>query len=383
MDPLVVVARHVLAGQIVDIPSTLERVRSLTQHVTAPLESCRLFLTIPQDDPDLYMVGLKLQAVIRNRLKDRIYLADAAWMLSLAILKDLQLDSKQAKAVGKVSKYWSTKRRPRITRGTAREEVLAYQQACAEAQENLAILEGAIKTGKSRPAEQAEDTLEAGGFRLINTGAFSDKVMLEAQQAVEKATQLLRQHGLGKVIYGDIQVTKQVSRAAVLAFYMRSSDEMFVKAGAKRANLLATILHELGHRLHHKFLSSKDGAIKDLYRKYNTQRALRHDRIEKPPVGDELPYKKMILVVQTVIGEKVVLKPKGAELERATYSVPLRTYHELKDNGGKDGGLGSTEGFPTQYASTSAEEMLAELVCFYCLDKLGHGQRDDLEEIIK
>jgi hypothetical protein len=259
-------------------------------------------------------------------------------------------------------------------------ETLQAQIANAEA----AIVKGQLH---SDPEVAVKTKIQVGGFTIVNTGGFDDETMHKAAEVVEKAEKALTGHGLGKVCYGDILISKSINRKKnVMAFYVISSDEMFVRADIPAdPDHVRYVCHELAHRLDHKFLPSKKKAKAELYYKIRFS-------AEKPPlphIGDEVPYQGKTLKVHGY-GEHNSIKmvdPSEQGVEAAPgsplqlkhqYTAPLETVARWMGWKPKDTSLG----FVTHYASTDIDENFAEMVSFYVLDKLSKPLTELLEPIL-
>lgn len=138
-------------------------------------------------------------------------------------------------------------------------------------------------------------------FRIVNTGGFPISTMQAVQKIVDRAAELIDQYGFGHLCYGDVSVTQTVMRNSnVLAFYMGSDDTLFVRANLKgvEGTALSTIIHEIAHRLDHKFmrkglmgLGSTASKVMKLYRNY--QDAITPDVVggrSKPYTNDVIEY---------------------------------------------------------------------------------------------
>lgn len=308
------------------------------------------------------------------------------WVLSLAVLQQFNLPTPLRRKIEQTAKYWASKQSPKTkkNKGVGIEDrydftISLYLDQLETVREQHAAILDALAKGKVM--SEGNGKIQAGPFTLVNTGGFSDEIMNDVANTVQKAAALLTQHGLGKVCYGEILVSKKVGRANVLAFYLKDSDEMFVRAGLRiNVDSIRTIIHELGHRLHRKFLAGKDREISSLYAKYNTRKTLRLDNPEPPPIGDSVPYKGKEIFVTRIdrLKGKVWLGEPGGNPDR--YSIPLRDYALFK--GSAPSAEPNPKGFVTPYAGKSPEENLAEMVSFYCMDKLSSEQVEDLEVIL-
>ncbi len=342
---------------------------------------------------DQLLAGERLIAVARNVTTNDFFVwFRGMWVLSLSVLQQFSLPAPIRRKIEQTAKYWATKQSPRSKRdrSTAVEDrygntISLYLEQLGTVREQYAAILEALAKGK--PMNEADDLkVKAGPFTLVNTGGFNEDVMQEAGAVVEKAAKLLMAKGLGKVCYGDVHISKQIGRTRVLAFYMKDSDEMFVRAGVRlNVDSLHTVLHELGHRLHRKFLQSKNKEIAQLYMRYEYKSRVRQDRGEIdeskiPPIGEEVTYKgDQYRVIRFDRFNRIVQLDQVSD-PKHFLKVPLQTYGvvfkgeiETKTN---------PIGFVTTYAGKSAEENFAEMVGFYCTDDLSAEQVKDLEAIL-
>jgi Putative zinc-binding metallo-peptidase len=258
--------------------------------------------------------------------------------LFLGLLQKYEMPKAIRQKVEAAAKYWSKTRAQDAKRGA---EVETFKKTMQVYRDHLALAKTAMSGSVDRSTATPDQikTWTAGPFRLLNTGGFKDKTMEDCVQVVEKAVQLMKSKGLSKVLYGDILISNTVGRnSKVLAFYLPSKDEMFVRANLKgvKQDALHTVIHELGHRLHFKFLSGKKREIALMYMDIGrNSRDLTKDKLQK------------------VLSDPTLL-PKP----------------------------GDKNGFVTQYASKDENENLAEMIAFYCMGGLAPDQVEMLEAIL-
>jgi hypothetical protein len=228
--------------------------------------------------------------------------------------------------------------------------------------------------------------------------------MKRAAEVVEKAEKALTAHGLGKVCYGDVLISKTVNRTKnIAAFYIVNSDEMFVRANTPEDwDTVKTVCHELAHRLEYKFLSSKTHEIASLYRQINTHSSFLSDT-SLPKLGETVLYEgKQMKVVDTDYRRKSVKVQEDAEprcfacgqpvkghqpdaehktpiIRKEFYTMPAAMFYKLQ---GKEMEVDPMD-FVTPYAKRGGPtENFAEMVAYYVLGKLPKKQIDLLEPII-
>lgn len=239
----------------------------------------------------------------------------------------------------------------------------------------------AVATAKPR-AES--NFLQAGPFRLVNTGGFDNKTMEQVQKVVEQAAAKLQQKGLGKVCYGDVLVSNSVGRSPrVLAFYHIQSDEMFVRANLRGSQGLAieTIIHELGHRLHFKYLKSKDTEIERIYAKLmgdsrEVAREVAMDKSKWPQPGETYQESRKTYVVDGVEYGKggLVVRLHNAQDPARKASLPLLAWVQSKGE--------TVSAFVSPYAKKNYQENFAEMIRYYCMGTLPEDQVQMLEAVL-
>lgn len=293
--------------------------------------------------------------------------------LFLEILSHYELNAKDRKVIENASKFFDKKTMRRIDPEKAVEVFTkhfdSYKLFYSVAKR---ILSG------GRRDETSESVIKAGSFNVVNTGGFDDSVMENVAKLVEKAEQLLRKKGLGKVCYGNIQVSNKIDKSTrTLATYHPSRDSIYVRANLKGKSgpAIESILHELGHRLSERFLTSKKTEIKNVYKE--TQKKISdliYDKEAWPEVGSEFEENGNTYVVEGVTYKK--------------YTPYLMVHNKLDPN--RKGSLpmdqailyGKTKKkspFISTYAATNPEENFAEMIAHYCLESLPQDQVEILE----
>jgi hypothetical protein len=347
-----------------------------------------------QNDPRLEMVNLYKSAVSKLAFQvsnsSILFQRVEAMFLFLGILQQYDLPPKIRKVIEAAAKYHGTRRK------TPKQDVSieAYTKMMSTLRGQLAAAKEAIAQGKPRGQAQtdaAPDELRAGPFRVVNTGGFDDKTMVEAQAVVEKANQLLQAKGLGRICYGDVLVSRTLTKQNVLAFYLVEKDELFVRANlrGKQHDAVRTICHELGHRLHFKFLKSKDRDIQSIYAKI----ARKTSWVDKKDKIQEVLKDHPILPGDTLVGKaNRIYEVVGTGYGRGGLQVELRRKDDpsQKAHIGLEGylmtkGLLTTQdlsSFVTGYAAKDHEENFAEMIAYWCQDKLPEDQVEMLKTVL-
>lgn len=216
----------------------------------------------------------------------------------------------------------------------------------------------------------AKNECSVGGcFRVVNTGGFDKKTMDRATDMVAQAAKLVTEAGFAKVCYGDAYVTQKVSRANVLAFYDRGDDRMYVRSNPAEGEAgmeVETIVHELGHRLHNKFLpESVNVRMQEVFDIWTRQYQMSDVTSSyEPKVGDTFeaggPRSKKRYKVVDVRGKTVsyrLLLPNGeVDPKYLPASFPVSKLSLMLGTGKR-----THDSFPSDYARTKPSEMFAEL----------------------
>lgn len=315
-----------------------------------------------------------------------------AQYLFLGLLQQYDLPPKTRKAIEAAAKYHASRRK-----APPKEKALdAYMNMMATVRGQLAAAKDALAHGKPRGMVEEQTELRAGPLRIVNTGGFDDKTMAEVKQVVERSAHLLQSKGLERVVYGDVLVSRTLSRQNVLAFYLTEKDELFVRANlrGKQNDAVRTVCHELGHRLHFKFLKDKDREIQSIYaqiaRKASGQKLQRiREVLENHPVlpGDKYVEKGDVWeVTGTGYGRGGLIVQLARKLEdpETKQNVALKAHIPLEGYLLNKGLLTNLDlsGFVTGYASKNHEENFAEMIAFWCLGKLPEDQVELLKTVL-
>jgi hypothetical protein len=240
----------------------------------------------------------------------------------------------------------------------------------------------------SDPAVAAKTKIHVGPFDVVNTGGFDDETMKKAAEVVRKAADAMMGIGQGKVCYGDILISKTIQSKNYAAFYIPSSDEMFIRANVPgNWDTVRTVCHELTHRLQHKFLSAKRDDIIVLYAKLGSSR-FTAPREDFPKPGEVYETPKGKLKVVDVDYRQQAVKYQDEEQIReqqeggikAMWKSPLTAW--LRVIGKPPETREDYGGFITGYAKKDPDENFAEMVSFYAIGKLPKNQVAMLEPIL-
>ncbi len=326
-----------------------------------------------------------------------------AWSLFLAILQQYELPSQTRKTIEAAAKFFA---RSRIQRPKPAVALDAYENFMRTLRAFSLAAHDAIAHGKPRAeaggASGQEPLLpekvKAGPFTLINTGGFKDSVLAECAKVVGAAAHQLQSHGLGSVCYGDVLISNTLHTSNVLAFYLVQKDEMFVRANlkGKEGAAIQTVVHELGHRLMYKFLTSKHREIENIYNtiksKSSAARSEAIIQVLKDPAltpkpgdtfvsnGEEYTVTGLDVSARGVSVQLVAKKPPEGLHPGLTLraKIPLEAYAAQKGILPKV----NHSGFVTGYAATDAAENFAEMVAYFCLGRLPPDQVEMLRAVL-
>jgi len=399
------IVRRFLADAIADPKVELEKFRERIQLFSKPEEFVLKDLPLlhewvearkkQESPPDGHAEKLKDD---RNRYIVRVDIQRGYWFkgnqpgcqrLFWAILQQYRLPPNLQKSIEAAAKFWDKKSarapKPENTWNAYSQDVTyieAYLGVLSTLRKQLLNAEAAIAKGQAHadPSVAAVTKFHVGSFDVVNTGGFDDETMKMAVDVVERAEKALTSHGLGKICYGDILISKQISsKSNTAAFYIPTSDEMFVRADAQASEAtIQVVCHELAHRLQHKFLENKRGDINHLYF------VILHSGDDDPPphphIGDPVPYHGKVLKVTGFGGRgSIQMKDPDDPNPNRYMSAPVETVAALM--GWKP--AKKELDFITPYAKRGgAGENFAEMVSYYCLGRLPKPQVELLEPVL-
>lgn len=291
--------------------------------------------------------------------------------LFLDILRNYQMTPATRKKVESIAKFYAASRKAKPPKETAQK---TYEALVDTVQGHAALAREIVNKGELCTHE---DACQARCFRLVNTGHFDLKTMHAAQKVVDDAARRIEEAGFGRLCYGDVFITRTVAKGHVLAFYMVSEDRMYVRSNLKgeEGPAIATLIHELGHRLEFKFLPEKRQAIESLYRQYTRMGRGHVVHHVEPVVGAHITVKKTQWIITRFDRDKVYLQL--AEDPTVTASMK-RDGWALMSGAQREG-----DPFPSEYSTRSANELFAELFAGYVLGTLTTTQKHDFESLLR
>ena len=230
-----------------------------------------------------------------------------------------------------------------------------------------------IEAAKTWPEKQegTDALFRLGPFMVHNTiGATGAK--LEAfKKMLETATKKAKAEkdvpGFQKVLYGDIYLVGQITKAHHAAWYNVREDVIYCRVAKARWGFdeAYSLVHELSHRYWRKFMSR---GAKQAWERHHAHTSLKDVDIPKPEVGDELPVR----VKGAPRGWRPVLKvitPSAYLFDRPDGSLGGVDRRQIYNF------LSRTKGaelrFPTAYSAKNAEEHFCEAVASDAFGSLG------------
>jgi len=264
----------------------------------------------------------------------------------------------------------------------------SYDKVYALVQNALAVVQKHAGLEASGGICQKRECSVAGCFRTVNTGDFSAPILRAAEEELAQAAKLVVDAGFPQVCYGDAYVVAKVNRDNVLAFYSIHDDRMYLRAwrrGEQHGTAVATIIHELGHRLDHKFLSAagrdKNASLfrKLKYELQDVEIQLWRDPLVQSQIGKTFKVKNETFIVESFVPGKV--KARFANLAAGetnpVFSFPLIPVLKLLAVD-----IPALNVFPSAYSMISEGEFFAEMFSYYILDKLPAHSRQAFETIL-
>jgi hypothetical protein len=366
-----------------ELPHVLKAQEYLSQHEGDPYEGKKQelsrYFSSKRYDYELFP-KTSLRSLQRIKVQD----------LFLGLLQQYDIPADLRKKVESCSRFYEKTRF--ATPKNLEEGVASFKKLMTLYREHLALAKNTFNQSTVRGLD-APTVLRAGPFRVVNTGGFDEATMANCVKVIERAVHLLAKKGLGKVCYGDALISNTLSKSKVLAFYLVSSDEFFVRANlkGKEGAALQTIIHELAHRLYFKFLQSKHRDIARIYQAIKSkvdqstsdlESEIRNNPDLSPKPGDTVVEKGKTYVVERVgygsrSGYQVIMHREDDPSNKA--SVSLKGWALLK---GIKPESKPGSGFITPYAGKNDEENFAEMIAFYCMDELPQDQVELLEKVL-
>lgn len=232
----------------------------------------------------------------------------------------------------------------------------------------------------------------SGGSNIVKHNQweiiFDDALKIDPKGVInllDKVETTLKAKKMGKLAYGKVYIVDRLSGKA-LADYNWTTD--VVRLGQRRkSEELRHFIHELGHRLHYKFLTKdQDKAIKETFyevAKSKTSAAVGDELIEATTGNTykvtDIKYtrsSKLYIVNLLILGENSPRKFKVGQ----SYQIPSGMVGSQLQVVGK--GSPNDSYFPTAYGRTDHYEFFSELFAGYMENKIKPPAKDWLAGIL-
>jgi len=217
-----------------------------------------------------------------------------------------------------------------------------------------------------------EELFTIGKLKVHNTLHLQGKELASTKEVVERAQVFLRKvPAFLKVLYGDVFIVGQISKASTLAWYNVAKDDVYLRPHPSvRVDDVETLLHELAHRWWRKFM---DGATKSMWGKHHMDVKYKGGESPKlPAVGEEFPIN-----VKGYTNKPRILSYKGVYVEIDGGGLIKVT--ELQKILRKRQTFAK---FPTPYSATDQEEHFAESFSRYLTSHLTPEHEEAFKRII-
>lgn len=224
---------------------------------------------------------------------------------------------------------------------------------------------------KSAVSDDSEEVFPFEGFTIHNTLNLTGPGLETTKDVIKRAVRVLHTMTsvprVTSIIYGNLFVVGRLKQPRTLAWYNQLTDEVYlrphIKVGSEESH---NLLHELGHRYWFKVMSRE---ARSAWATYHMLLQFQRPEVPMPGPGDVFPIpikgQKKAPIVERVEGGQIFFVGGG--------SVPrLKTMQILQQKAS----------YPTDYASTSAEEHFAESFAMYGLGDLQAQHVEAFEAIV-
>ena len=263
------------------------------------------------------------------------------------------------------------------------------------------VEDGATWRKLTEGAADTEQVFKLGKFTVHNTEGVSGKRLDFFKDIINKASKVSpgsKIPGFRKVLYGDIYLVGSLRGARTLAWYHSGEDRVYLRTDKRmKEDPIHSLVHELSHRYWQKFA---DPAAKKAWGLRHIEMSNKRPDISEwwpVKVGDPVPFgvkwqvgKRKYVTTKPgqasirydlknnrppdrppdVIGIDIPGIPEGRRAKVTWYKDMLRKHSKLV-------------GFPSNYASTNAEEHFCEAVGFRALNQLAKEHKEALARIFK
>jgi hypothetical protein len=215
--------------------------------------------------------------------------------------------------------------------------------------------------------ESSEWNFNFEGFDVYNTVRANGRDLNSALEVIKKAKGFMMSSRIpimSKMFYGDLNLVNRLRGKKVLAWYHLADDKVFLRVDAKGSDVVHTLIHELGHRWWNRFMKVEDQRS---WIQHHRRIAASRTKTPLPKVGDLIPFK-----IKGMEDPRVV-KVQGLYIYLSdTQYITVKQFQKAAQK----------LNFPTNYASTDAQEHFCEAFAMYCMGTLSDDHRKSFDSII-
>lgn len=124
----------------------------------------------------------------------------------------------------------------------------------------VGFIKSIAKWRKIEKSDTLQHKLKVGKFDVLNAALVDDKRLKEYVGFLKKVQSIVP----SKYCYGEVKITtkKELGRGTTwLAYYSAANDDIALINDARGSRPLNSIVHELGHRVWHKFIDGEDKRV--------------------------------------------------------------------------------------------------------------------------
>jgi hypothetical protein len=260
----------------------------------------------------------------------------------------------------------------------ASQVVSVFEERERELAKAVDLLERAFQLGAARKPARS-----VGDLQVKNRGSFSTTMMNAAAEALKEVAEAVERSGEARVLYGRLNVVRRIpTKELEFAFYVIDIDELFVRGDlASSTDMKEALFHELGHRLHYRYLPHAD--MRELYEEC---KRIDEEEEERQKANNDLVEGR----VYTVINDDKPVDVRVVGVSDRVYFAREEDYQEALRTGentvksyslphtewqrrlkGYEPSRGSLLGFVTAYANAGGpDENFAEMFRYWVQGKL-------------
>lgn len=215
--------------------------------------------------------------------------------------------------------------------------------------------------------KEVEHHKQMGNFTVITGDSVSEKEVENVEDLIQTGSQLLSDFGLGEILYGKIYILASMGR--VLANYTSSDDTIRISNRSRRSETATkTFIHELGHRLYAKKLTTN--AKVAIAKKFA-------DEVQYisllPKIGDEfqdvhgVKYKVITIKPGSLYSTKTYYVMTRDDKPGSMFRVDSKYFVGMKRTKGEP--HDSSAWVPSNYSKKNEQEWFCEILAWGLVDR--------------